>query len=97
MHPSGSRNDIPNRLKRQFCIFNSTLPSNNSLDHIFSMKSILANRMRVIKYILFVDCIASGYFCTKRQFKIEIVDLVKRLVPLTRIIWQQVKVKKKKL
>jgi dynein heavy chain len=40
MHPSGSRNDIPNRLKRQFCIFNSTLPSSNSLDHIFSMKSI---------------------------------------------------------
>ncbi|XP_043790719.1 dynein axonemal heavy chain 8 [Apis laboriosa] len=73
IHPGGGRNDIPPRLKRQFNIFNCTLPSNKSMDTIFRS-------------------IGEGYFCINR-FSQDIVEFLPKLIPLTRVLWQQTKIK----
>ncbi|XP_061708954.1 dynein axonemal heavy chain 8 [Cydia pomonella] len=73
IHPGGGRNDIPPRLKRQFNVFNCTLPSDVSMDKIF-------------------ETISAGYFC-KTRFDKKLVDFMPKLVPVTRVIWQQTKAK----
>ncbi|KAG5322537.1 DYH5 protein, partial [Pseudoatta argentina] len=72
--PGGGRNDIPSRLKRQFCIFNCTLPDNASIDRIFS-------------------ALGEGHYNIKRGFSQEVRQLVKKMIPLTRILWEKTRAK----
>jgi len=72
--PGGGRNDIPSRLKRQFCVFNCNIPDNDSIDKIFRV-------------------IGEGHYNAKRGFVPEIRSLVKKLIVVTRHLWQRTREK----
>uniref|UniRef100_A0A7S0HBM9 Uncharacterized protein n=1 Tax=Hanusia phi TaxID=3032 RepID=A0A7S0HBM9_9CRYP len=77
VHPGGGRNDIPNRLKRQYCLMNVTMPSMAAIDNIFG--SIMCGRLSS----------KSPFHAVPKAVE----EAVKRLTEATIQLWQKTSVK----
>ena len=69
------------------------IPSLNTLLFIFLSSHSLSLLQSIRNTSFPSGVIGRGYFCEERFPNSEVVDLLKSLVPLTRLVWQKVKAK----
>lgn len=72
-HPGGGRNDIPNRLKRQFFIFNMTLPTSIEVIYRTIIRHVFKDEYFSVQASRVVDQLASATVSLWNKVKVSML------------------------